>query len=62
MQELQKNLLKSGKNLNSFSKKIFNKFDLCLAQNDKTCNYLKILGAKNIKKIGNLKFSQSKLN
>ena len=45
----------------SFSKKIFNKFDLCLGQNDKTCNYLKILGARNIKKIGNLKFSQSNL-
>ena len=43
------------------SKKIFNEFDLCLAQNDKTCDYLKILGAKNIRKIGNLKFSQSKL-
>ncbi len=44
----------------SFSKKIFNEFDLCLSQNNKTCNYLKILGAKNIKKIGNLKFSQSR--
>jgi len=43
----------------SFSKKIFNEFDLCLGQSNKTCNYLKILGAKNIKKIGNLKFSQS---
>ncbi len=43
----------------SFSKKIFKEFDLCLGQNNKTCNYLKILGAKNIKKIGNLKFSQS---
>jgi len=43
-----------------FSKKIFNEFNLCLGQSDKTCNYLKILGAKNIKKIGNLKFSQSK--
>jgi len=43
----------------SFSKKIFNKFDLCLGQSNKTCNYLKILGAQNIKKIGNLKFSQS---
>ena len=42
-----------------FSKKIFNEFDLCLGQSNKTCNYLKILGAKNIKKIGNLKFSQS---
>ncbi len=44
----------------SFSKKIFSQFNLCLGQNNKTCNYLKILGAKNIKKIGNLKFSQSK--
>ena len=44
----------------SFSKKIFNEFNLCLGQSDKTCNYLKVLGAKNIKKIGNLKFSQSK--
>ena len=43
----------------SFSKKIFNKFDLCLSQNNISSNYLKILGAKNIKKIGNLKFSQS---
>ena len=34
----------------SFSKKIFNEFNLCLGQSDKTCNYLKILGAKNIKK------------
>ena len=42
-----------------FAKKIFNKFDLCLSQNKETNNYLKILGAKNIKKIGNLKFSQS---
>jgi len=43
----------------SFSKKLFNKFDLCLSQNNETHSYLKILGAKNIKKIGNLKFSQS---
>ena len=46
--------------INNFSKKIFNKFDLCLSQNNTTSNYLKILGGKNIKKIGNLKFSQRK--
>ena len=46
--------------VNNFSKKIFSKFDLCLSQNDMSSNYLKILGAKNIKKIGNLKFSESK--
>ena len=45
--------------INNFSKKIFNKFDLCLSQNNTTSNYLKTLGAKNIKKIGNLKFSES---
>ena len=44
-----------------FSKKIFNEFDLCLGQNNETCKYLKILGAKNIKKIGNLKFAQSQI-
>ena len=44
----------------SFSKKIFNEFNLCLGQSDKTCNYLKVLGAKNVKKVGNLKFSRSK--
>ena len=46
--------------INNFSKKIFSKFDLCLSQNDATSNYLKILGSKNIKKIGNLKFSESR--
>ena len=46
--------------INNFSKKIFSKFDLCLSQNDATSNYLKFLGSKNIKKIGNLKFSESR--
>jgi len=57
---ITKKSFKKWNSIPSFSKKIFNKFDLCLGQNSKTCNYLKILGAKNIKKIGNLKFSQSK--
>ena len=57
---ITKKSFKKWNSLPSFSKKIFNEFDLCLGQNNKTCNYLKILGAKNIKKIGNLKFSQSK--
>ena len=43
----------------SFSKKIFNKFDLCLPSSKESENYLKKLGAQNIKFIGNLKFSQS---
>tara|TARA_B100000131_G_scaffold58717_1_gene54121 strand:- start:1806 stop:3050 length:1245 start_codon:yes stop_codon:yes gene_type:complete len=44
----------------SFSKDIFNKFDLCLCQNKETKLYLKKLGTKNIKNLGNLKFSESK--
>ena len=43
----------------SFAKSIFGKFDLCLSSNIETKKYLKKLGAKNIKIIGNLKFSQS---
>ena len=45
--------------LKNFSKIIFNKFDLCLSSNKKTVNFLKKLGAKNIKYFGNLKYSQS---
>ena len=56
---ITKNSFQKWNIINSFSKKIFNKFDLCLSQNDITSNYLKILGSKNIKKIGNLKFSES---
>ena len=46
----------------NFAKKIFGKFDLCLASNKESENFLKILGAKNIKNHGNLKFTQSKKN
>ena len=56
---ITKNSFKKWNSILSFSKKIFSEFDLCLGQNNKTCNYLKALGAKNIKKIGNLKFSQT---
>ncbi len=43
----------------SFAKSIFSKFDLCLSSNIETKKFLKKLGAKKIKIIGNLKFSQS---
>ena len=43
----------------SFAKSTFSKFNLCLSSNIETKKYLKKLGAKNIKIIGNLKFSQS---
>tara|TARA_B100001121_G_scaffold255421_1_gene232938 strand:+ start:7304 stop:8557 length:1254 start_codon:yes stop_codon:yes gene_type:complete len=43
----------------STSKKIFGKFNLCLSSSQRTENYLKKLGVKNVKFFGNLKFSQS---
>ena len=48
--------------LKSFSQKIFEKFDLCIVANKVTEEYLKILGAKNIKSYGNLKFANTKSN
>ena len=44
----------------NFAKKIFGKFDLCIASNQESEGFLKILGAKNIKNYGNLKFSNIK--
>ena len=40
------------------AKKIFRSFDVCLSSSKKTSRYLKFLGAKKIKFIGNLKFSE----
>ena len=44
----------------SMSKVLFKNFDICLPQNYETNKYLKSLGAKKIKFIGNLKFSEAK--
>ena len=44
------------------AKKIFEKFNMCLVSNKDSENFLKILGAKNIKNYGNLKFSNIKTN
>jgi len=44
----------------NFAKKIFEKFDLCIVSNKESENFLKILGAKNIKNYGNLKFANIK--
>ena len=41
-----------------FAELIFSKFDLCLSSSKESKAYLKKLGAKNIKLIGNLKFTQ----
>ena len=43
----------------NFSKLLFGKFSLCLSSSMESKNYLKKLGAQNIKFFGNLKFSQS---
>ncbi len=45
--------------ISNFAKSIFQKFDICLSSSKETGEYLKKLGAKNIKFLGNLKFSQS---
>ena len=45
-----------------FAKKIFEKFDLCIASNKESEDFLKVLGSKNIKNYGNLKFSNIKTN
>ncbi len=48
---------KKWKYVNNFSQKIFKKFNICLTQNKETKKYLKNLGSKNIKSLGNLKFT-----
>jgi len=47
------------KKISNFAKSIFSSFDICLCQNKETEKYLKNLGAKKIKNLGNLKFSKS---
>ena len=53
---------KRWKKFKSSAKKIFLKFDLCLSSDLKSKNFLKFLGAKKIKYIGNLKFTQTDNN
>ncbi len=48
------------KKISNFRISLFEKFDLCLSQNNETVYYLQKLGAKNIKNLGNLKYSTSK--
>ena len=43
----------------NFAKSLFQKFQICLSSSLESKKYLKKLGAKNIKFVGNLKFSQS---
>ena len=53
---------KKWKLFKSYAKKIFVNFDICLSSSHKSKKYLKSLGAKNIKHVGNLKFTQSEKN
>ena len=56
---ITKKTLKKWKYFSSFSKKIFSTFDLCLASSKESQKNLKILFAKNVKFLGNLKFIQN---
>ena len=46
-------------NFPNFSKNIFSKFSICFSSSHKSKIYLKKLGSKKVKLLGNLKFSQS---
>ena len=59
---ITKKSFKKWKIFSSNAKKIFQKFDLCLTSDSRSLKYLKLLGAKNIKFIGNLKFTESEKN
>ena len=48
--------------IKNFSKNIFGKIDIALPQNNESSKYLKLLGVKNIKPKGNLKFYGDKKN
>ena len=56
---ITKKSFKRWKKFVFFSKSMFQKFDICLSSNNESKKYLKFLGAKKIKYIGNLKFSQT---
>ena len=56
---ITKKTFKRWKKFSNFSKKIFINFDLCLCSSKDAYKYLKKLNFKNIKFIGNLKYSQA---
>ena len=59
---ITKKTFKKWKLFNKRAKSLFEKFDICISSNSKSREYLKTLGAKKIKFIGNLKFSQREKN
>ena len=56
---ITENSFNKWKKLTFFSSEIFSKINLCLPSSNQSKKYLKKLGVKKIKLIGNLKFSQS---
>ena len=56
---ITKKSFKRWKFFSSSAKKILQNFDICLSSSLESKNYLKLLGAKKISYIGNLKFTQS---
>ncbi len=59
---ITKKTFNKWKYVKSLSNQLFYIFNICLVQNNETINYLKNLGVKKIKKIGNLKFSEPNIN
>ena len=59
---ISKKSFKNWIRLGFTAKKLFNTFDLCLCSSNESRGYLKLLNAKNIKYIGNLKFTESEMN
>ena len=57
---ITKRTFKKWKKIPKFSKQLFECFDMALAQNNESEKYLKFLGVKKIKILGNLKFSEMK--
>ena len=57
---ITKKTFKRWKKFPILSKLLFGCFDLALAQNNESKKYLKLLGVKKIKIIGNLKFAEAK--
>ena len=53
---------KRWKIFSTSAKNLFQKFDICFSSSFKSSNYLKSLGAKKVKYIGNLKFTQTEKN
>tara|TARA_B100000787_G_C16196847_1_gene301525 strand:+ start:2179 stop:3423 length:1245 start_codon:yes stop_codon:yes gene_type:complete len=59
---ISKNSFKKWKKIILNAKMLFKKFDICLPSDSQSEKYLKLLGVKKVKYIGNLKFSQTETN